>query len=76
MAGSPHSLIMSDPFPTKPSVTSPSACYFAGLQLGLLLLLGCYNRNERTTGFGLYNQSWVGKETVGSEREKPGEPVL
>lgn len=63
MAGSPDSFTMSDLFPTKPPVTSSSACYFAGLQLGPLLFLDCWNRNERTTGLSSCNQSWVGIET-------------
>lgn len=62
MAGSPDSFIMSDLFPPEPPVTS-SACYFAGLQLGPLLFLDCWNRNERTTGLSSCNQSWVGIET-------------
>lgn len=69
MAGSTNSFVMSYPFPTKPPVTSPNACYVAGLQLGLLLFPSCFDRNERTTVFDSCNQSWMKKETAGTEQE-------
>lgn len=68
MAGSTNSFVMSYPFPTKPPVTSPNACYVADLQLGLLLFPSCFDRNERTTVFDSCNQSWV-KKTAGTEQE-------